>query len=85
MELRRLYEESTLEYLPFKDKLATRANPAGMYGNALTEAHRGGEGRTESIHFGRLGRLHRTAREIRSVSHAVKPQTLAPHSAAGME
>jgi uncharacterized Ntn-hydrolase superfamily protein len=38
VELRRLYEESKLEYLPFKDKLPTRANPAGMYGKALTEA-----------------------------------------------
>jgi uncharacterized Ntn-hydrolase superfamily protein len=38
VELRRLYEESKLEYLPFKDKLATRANPAGVFGKALTEA-----------------------------------------------
>ncbi len=38
VELRRLYEESKLEYLPFKDKLATRANPAGLYGKALTES-----------------------------------------------
>jgi uncharacterized Ntn-hydrolase superfamily protein len=37
-ELRRLYEESKAEYLPFKDKLPTAANPAGMYGKALTEA-----------------------------------------------
>ena len=37
-ELRRLYEESKAEYLPFKDKLPTRANPAGLYGKALTEA-----------------------------------------------
>src|SRR5579859_5145473 len=38
VELRRLYEESKAEYLPFKDKLATAANPAGLYGKALTEA-----------------------------------------------
>ena len=38
VELRRLYEESKLEYLPFKDKLATAANPAGLYGKALTES-----------------------------------------------
>jgi uncharacterized Ntn-hydrolase superfamily protein len=38
VELRRLYEESQAEYLPFKDKLPTRANPAGLYGKALTEA-----------------------------------------------
>jgi len=38
VELRRLYEESKLEYLPFKDKLPTQANPAGVYGKALTEA-----------------------------------------------
>jgi uncharacterized Ntn-hydrolase superfamily protein len=38
VELRRLYEESKAEYLPFKDKLATRANPAGLYGKALTES-----------------------------------------------
>lgn len=38
VELRRLYEESQLEYLPFKEKLPTRANPAGVYGKALTEA-----------------------------------------------
>jgi uncharacterized Ntn-hydrolase superfamily protein len=38
VELRRLYAESKLEYLPFKDKLATRANPAGLFGKALTES-----------------------------------------------
>jgi uncharacterized Ntn-hydrolase superfamily protein len=38
VELRRLYEESQAEYLPFKDKLPTRANPHGIYGKALTEA-----------------------------------------------
>jgi uncharacterized Ntn-hydrolase superfamily protein len=38
IELRRLYQESQAEYLPFKDKLPTRANPAGMFGKALTEA-----------------------------------------------
>jgi uncharacterized Ntn-hydrolase superfamily protein len=38
VELRRLYEESQAEYLPFKDKLPSRANPAGVYGKALTEA-----------------------------------------------
>jgi uncharacterized Ntn-hydrolase superfamily protein len=38
VELRRLYEESKTEYLPFKDKLPTAANPAGIYGKALTEA-----------------------------------------------
>jgi uncharacterized Ntn-hydrolase superfamily protein len=38
IELRRLYEESKAEYLPFKDKLPSRANPAGVYGKALTEA-----------------------------------------------
>jgi uncharacterized Ntn-hydrolase superfamily protein len=38
VELRRLYEESKAEYLPFKDKLASRANPAGIFGKALTEA-----------------------------------------------
>ena len=38
VELRRLYEESKAEYLPFKEKLATRANPAGIFGKALTEA-----------------------------------------------
>ena len=38
VELRRLYEESKAEYLPFKDKLATAANPAGLYGKALTES-----------------------------------------------
>lgn len=38
VELRRLYEESKLEYLPFKDKLPSRANPAGIYGKALTGA-----------------------------------------------
>jgi len=37
-ELRRLYEESKAEYLPFKDKLPSAANPAGVYGKALTEA-----------------------------------------------
>jgi uncharacterized Ntn-hydrolase superfamily protein len=37
-ELRRLYEESKVEYLPFKEKLPTAANPAGVYGKALTEA-----------------------------------------------
>jgi uncharacterized Ntn-hydrolase superfamily protein len=38
VELRRLYEESKAEYLPFKDKLPTAASPAGVYGKALTEA-----------------------------------------------
>jgi len=38
VELRRLYQESQAEYLPFKDKLPTRANPAGVFGKALTEA-----------------------------------------------
>ena len=38
VELRRLYEESKTEYLPFKDKLPTAAHPAGVYGKALTEA-----------------------------------------------
>jgi uncharacterized Ntn-hydrolase superfamily protein len=38
VELRRLYEESKAEYLPFKDKLPSRANPHGMFGKALTEA-----------------------------------------------
>jgi uncharacterized Ntn-hydrolase superfamily protein len=38
VELRRLYDESKVEYLPFKDKLPTQANPAGVYGKALTEA-----------------------------------------------
>src|SRR5690348_5861226 len=38
VELRRLYEESKAEYMPFKDKLPTSANPAGLYGKALTEA-----------------------------------------------
>jgi uncharacterized Ntn-hydrolase superfamily protein len=38
VELRRLYEESKAEYLPFKEKLPTAANPAGIYGKALTEA-----------------------------------------------
>jgi uncharacterized Ntn-hydrolase superfamily protein len=37
-ELRRLYEESKAEYLPFKDKLPTHANPAGLFGKALTES-----------------------------------------------
>jgi uncharacterized Ntn-hydrolase superfamily protein len=37
-ELRRLYEESKAEYLPFKDKLPSAANPHGLYGKALTEA-----------------------------------------------
>jgi uncharacterized Ntn-hydrolase superfamily protein len=38
VELRRLYAESQAEYLPFKAKLPTLANPAGIYGKALTEA-----------------------------------------------
>jgi uncharacterized Ntn-hydrolase superfamily protein len=38
VELRRLYVESQAEYLPFKDKLPTAANPAGVFGKALTEA-----------------------------------------------
>jgi uncharacterized Ntn-hydrolase superfamily protein len=38
IELRRLYAESQLEYLPFKDKLPTTTNPAGLYGKALTES-----------------------------------------------
>jgi uncharacterized Ntn-hydrolase superfamily protein len=38
VELRRLFEESKAEYLPFKDKLPTKANPAGLYGKALTES-----------------------------------------------
>jgi uncharacterized Ntn-hydrolase superfamily protein len=38
VELRRLYAECQAEYLPFKDKLPTLANPAGVYGKALTEA-----------------------------------------------
>jgi len=38
VELRRLYTESQAEYLPFKDKLPTRANPSGVFGKALTEA-----------------------------------------------
>jgi uncharacterized Ntn-hydrolase superfamily protein len=38
VELRRLYQESQAEYLPFKDKLPTLANPHGIYGKALTEA-----------------------------------------------
>jgi uncharacterized Ntn-hydrolase superfamily protein len=38
VELRRLYAESQAEYLPFKDKLPSRANPNGVYGKALTEA-----------------------------------------------
>jgi uncharacterized Ntn-hydrolase superfamily protein len=38
VELRRLYQESQAEYLPFKDKLPTHANPAGVFGKALTEA-----------------------------------------------
>ena len=37
-ELRRLWIESQAEYLPFKDKLPTRANPSGVFGKALTEA-----------------------------------------------
>ena len=37
-ELRRLYVESQAEYLPFKDKLPTQANPSGIFGKALTEA-----------------------------------------------
>ena len=38
VELRRLYAESQAEYLPFKDKLPSQANPHGIYGKALTEA-----------------------------------------------
>jgi uncharacterized Ntn-hydrolase superfamily protein len=38
VELRRLYEESKAEYLPFKAMLATAENPAGTFGKALTEA-----------------------------------------------
>jgi uncharacterized Ntn-hydrolase superfamily protein len=38
VELRRLYAESKREYLPFKDMLPSVANPAGLYGKALTEA-----------------------------------------------
>jgi uncharacterized Ntn-hydrolase superfamily protein len=38
IELRRLYAESKAEYLPFKDKLPSAANPHGIYGKALTEA-----------------------------------------------
>jgi uncharacterized Ntn-hydrolase superfamily protein len=38
VELRRLYEESKAEYLPFKDKLPSAANPHGVYGKELTEA-----------------------------------------------
>jgi uncharacterized Ntn-hydrolase superfamily protein len=38
VELRRLYTECQVEYMLFKDKLPTAANPAGMYGKALTEA-----------------------------------------------
>jgi uncharacterized Ntn-hydrolase superfamily protein len=38
VELRRLYEESKAEYLPFKDRLPSAANPHGIYGKALTEA-----------------------------------------------
>jgi uncharacterized Ntn-hydrolase superfamily protein len=38
VELRRLYAESQAEYMPFKDKLATRANPAGLFGKSLTES-----------------------------------------------
>lgn len=38
VELRRLYVESQAEYLPFKDKLPTAANPHGVFGKALTEA-----------------------------------------------
>jgi len=38
VELRRLYVESQAEYLPFKDKLPSAANPHGVYGKALTEA-----------------------------------------------
>jgi uncharacterized Ntn-hydrolase superfamily protein len=38
VELRRLYAESQLEYLPFKDKLPSVAHPSGVYGRALTEA-----------------------------------------------
>jgi uncharacterized Ntn-hydrolase superfamily protein len=38
VELRRLYAESQAEYLPFKDKLPSVANPHGVYGKALTEA-----------------------------------------------
>jgi uncharacterized Ntn-hydrolase superfamily protein len=37
-ELRRLYEESKAEYLPFKDKLPSAANPHGIFGKALAEA-----------------------------------------------
>lgn len=36
-ELRRLYEEAQVEYLPFKDKLPTAANPSGIFGKELTE------------------------------------------------
>jgi uncharacterized Ntn-hydrolase superfamily protein len=38
VELRRLYVESQVEYLPFKDKLPTANNPAGLFGKALTES-----------------------------------------------
>jgi uncharacterized Ntn-hydrolase superfamily protein len=38
IELHRLYEESKVEYMLFKDKLATVANPSGLYGKELTEA-----------------------------------------------
>ncbi len=38
VELRRLYVASQAEYLPFKDKLPTSANPHGVFGKALTEA-----------------------------------------------
>jgi uncharacterized Ntn-hydrolase superfamily protein len=38
VELHRLYEESKAEYMPFKERLASRANPAGLYGKALTES-----------------------------------------------
>jgi uncharacterized Ntn-hydrolase superfamily protein len=38
VELRRLYVESQAEYLPFKDKLPTTANPHGIFGKALTES-----------------------------------------------
>jgi uncharacterized Ntn-hydrolase superfamily protein len=37
VELRRLFEESKKEYLPFKQFLPTRARPAGVYDRALID------------------------------------------------
>jgi uncharacterized Ntn-hydrolase superfamily protein len=52
VELRRLYQESQLEYLPFKDKLPTTANPAGLYGKALTESIIADQAARDRAHVG---------------------------------